>query len=162
MSTRPDTAAGLSLRAIVAADDAFLRRLYASTREAELALVDWPLETKEAFLRMQFDAQDRHYRAVHVAASFDVVLWQGEPSGRLIVARGPSEIRVVDITLAPEARGRGLGTVLLRAILAEGQAQRLPVRLSVEPWSRAVGLYGRLGFAAVEEHGAHLLMEWRP
>ena len=162
VASQPDTTSGLTKRSIVAGDEPYLRRLYASTREAELALVDWPPEAKEAFVRMQFDAQDRHYRAVHASASFDVVLWRGEPAGRLIVARYPGEIRVVDITLAPEVRGRGLGSALLGEVVAEAQAAGMPVRLSVEPWSRALALYRRLGFVTLEESGAHLLMEWRP
>ena len=35
----------------------FLYRVYASTRQEELALVDWDEAQKEWFLRMQFDLQ---------------------------------------------------------------------------------------------------------
>ena len=66
--------AGVVLRPITEADLSFLFRLYASTREEELAtIVDWTLEQKSAFLRQQFAAQHAWYQEHYAGASFDVV-----------------------------------------------------------------------------------------
>jgi hypothetical protein len=43
--------AGLTLREIAPADEAFLRELYRSTRDPELALTNWTHEQKRASLR---------------------------------------------------------------------------------------------------------------
>jgi ribosomal protein S18 acetylase RimI-like enzyme len=153
----------VTLRPIREDDRDFLRRLYASTREEELAQVtDWSAEQKAAFLTQQFEAQHHHYQTHYSGASFDLVLDGGEPIGRLYVSRWEREVRVVDVALLPAARGRGIGTALLRDLLAEGARTGKPVSIHVERFNRALGLYRRLGFRDVEENGPYLLMEWRP
>jgi hypothetical protein len=64
----------ISTRAMSPEDEPFLRRVYAGTREEELAVVPWSIDQKDAFLRMQFDAQHRYYQDQFPDASFDVVL----------------------------------------------------------------------------------------
>src|SRR5947207_14155770 len=94
-------------------DEPFLQQLYASTRAEELAQVPWTDEQKAAFCRMQFAAQRQHYQEHYAGASFDVIELEGQPIGRLYVARWASEIRIVDIGLLPEYRGRGIGSEVL-------------------------------------------------
>ena len=107
------------LRPARAEDREFLLRVYASTREEELRLVDWSDEQKAAFVRQQFEAQDAYYREHYDPATFDVIEADGTPAGRLYVARWEDEIRIIDIALLPEHRRRGIGTALLRALLDE-------------------------------------------
>ena len=158
-----ETSVDVTLRPICEEDRDFLRRLYASTRAEELAQVtDWSAEQKEAFLTQQFEAQHHHYQTYYAEASFDLVLDDGEPIGRLYVSRWEREIRVVDVALVPEARGRGIGTALLRDLLAEGERTGRTVSIHVERFNPALRLYRRLGFREVEENGPYFLMEWRP
>lgn len=151
----------LTLRPARPEDEPFLRALYATTRAAELALVPWPEAQKQAFVAMQFTAQDRHYRSHYPAARFDVVEGDGAPIGRLYVERSVQEIRLLDITLAPARRGAGIGGALLDALLAEARAAGCAVQLHVEPTNPARRLYERLGFRACEEAAPYLRMEWR-
>jgi hypothetical protein len=60
-------------------DEAFLYRLYAGTREEEMALWNASAEQREAFLRFQFDAQRAHYVRHFPDARHDVVTIDGEP-----------------------------------------------------------------------------------
>lgn len=150
------------LRPARSTDRPFLLRVYASTRAEELALVDWSPEQKQAFVAMQFEAQDRHYRAHYPAARFDVIERNGEPIGRLYVARGEDEIRLIDISLLPEHRNGGIGGTLLRALLEEAAAAGKRVRIHVEQFNPALRLYARLGFEELEERGVYKLMEWVP
>lgn len=153
----------ISFRPIRPEDLDFLRRLYASTREQELAQVtDWSAEQKEAFLAQQFEAQHHHYQKYYPEASFDLILDGEEPIGRLYVSRWEREIRLVDVALVPAARGRGIGTTLLRDLLAEGERTGKPVSIHVERFNPALRLYRRLGFREIEEKGPYFLMEWRP
>lgn len=141
----------------------FLLRVYRSTREEELAvLMDWTDEMKDAFVRHQFGAQHAWYQEHYQGATFDVILVDGAPSGRLYVHRRPNEIRLVDITLLPEHRKGGLGTSILRDLMADGEAAGKPVTIHVEVYNPAMRLYERLGFKPIEERGPYLLMEWRP
>jgi ribosomal protein S18 acetylase RimI-like enzyme len=153
---------GFELRPVELDDDELLFRVYASTRAEELAVVPWDEAQKEAFLRAQFQAQNRWYREHYAGASFDAVLVDGEPCGRLYVYRGAAEIRIVDITLLPEHRGNGVGTSLLRGLLAEADAAGKCVSIHVERMNPALRLYERLGFSVVEDKGVYMLLEWSP
>jgi GNAT superfamily N-acetyltransferase len=150
---------GVALRPATPEDYAFLERVYASTRADELAPLPWSAEQKAAFLAQQFAAQSAHYAEHYPDASFDVVLVDGEPAGRLIVARGVAEIRVVDIALLPEHRGRGIGTALLEPILAEADERGATVVVHVEQFNPAMRLYERLGFVPAGEVGVYLRLE---
>lgn len=153
----------VSLRPVTEPDGEFLLSVFASTRADELALVPWTQAQKDAFLRMQFAAQTSHYAQHYAAgATFEVVLVDGEPAGRLIVHRGPREVRIVDIALLPHFRGKGVGTRLLSPILAEADAKGLAVSIYVEFNNPALRLYTRLGFVKVGEHGLSLLMDRQP
>ncbi|HSB63293.1 MAG TPA: GNAT family N-acetyltransferase [Thermoanaerobaculia bacterium] len=143
-------------------DREFLLSVYASTRAEELAPVPWTDEQKGAFLRMQFDAQDAHYRAHHEGATYDVIEVDGVPAGRLTLHRRPKEIRLVDIALLPRFRGSGIGTSLVAELIAESEKRGVPLTIHVEMSNPARRLYERLGFTPVEEHGVYLLMERRP
>jgi ribosomal protein S18 acetylase RimI-like enzyme len=151
----------ISLRPIQPEDEEFLCRVYASTRTEELAPVAWTEEEKSSFLRVQFAAQHRYYRESYTSSRFEVVLVDGQPAGRLYVARWPEELRVIDIALLPEFRRRGVGTALLRGLFEEAAAQGLPVRIHVERLNPALVLYERLGFRLLEDRGVYLFLEWR-
>lgn len=141
----------------------FLLRVYHGTREEELAMiVDWTAEMKDAFIRQQFNAQHVWYQEHYEGASFDVILVDGVPAGRLYVHRRPKEIRLVDIALLPEFRKGGIGTSLLRDLLAEGDEARKPVTIHVEIYNPAMRLYERLGFRPIEDRGVYRLMERLP
>ena len=136
--------------------------IYISTRAEELAQVPWGQAEKEAFLRMQFAAQDRYYRETFPDASYDLIVAGSEVVGRLYVDRGADAILVIDLALLPEHRGRGIGTMLLQRVLAEAGAEGRPVRIHVEQFNPARRLYERLGFRVIEEQGVYLLMECLP
>jgi ribosomal protein S18 acetylase RimI-like enzyme len=150
----------LSLRAIEPSDEAFLYRVYASTRTAEMELVNWSESDKQAFLWHQFTAQHTYYQQHYATASFQVVLCGDAMVGRLYVNRGPTEIRIVDISVLPEYRGHGVGTCLLRDILGEANRDGKEVTIHVERFNQALGWYQRLGFRPVEDRGVYVLMRW--
>jgi ribosomal protein S18 acetylase RimI-like enzyme len=151
----------LTLRPITPEDDSFLARVYASSRAEELAITDWSETQKADFCRRQFDAQSAYYAANYPEASFQIIERDGWPIGRLYVARWEKEIRIVDVTLLPEARGSGIGTKLLHDLQEEARAIGKSLTIHVERFNRALGLYQRHGFQQVEDKGVYLLMEWK-
>lgn len=154
--------AGLALREADPEDKPFLRRVYAGVRQDELAVVAWADEQRDAFIGQQFDAQDAYYREHYHPATFDVVEYDGAPVGRLYVARWEDEIRIMDIALLPEHRGRGIGGELLSRLLAESDATGKRLTIHVERFNRALRLYERIGFSVVEDHGVYLFLARPP
>jgi ribosomal protein S18 acetylase RimI-like enzyme len=152
----------VTLRPITDADMDFLHRLYATTREDELKQVDWTPEQKVMFVSHQFHAQHQYWQENYTDTSWDLIVADGQPIGRLYVARWPDDIRIVDIALMPEHRGGGVGTRLLREVLAEGDATGRKVSIHVEIYNPARRLYERLGFVQAGDRGVYLLMERYP
>ena len=152
---------GFALRPETEADIAFLMRLYASTREEELAPVPWSAEQKAAFLAQQFVAQRRHYLA-YTDCAFDVIEHNGEPAGRLYLQAQASRLHIVDVALLPAWRGHGVGAALLEGLQAAGRGCGKSVSTFVEKFNPALRLYQRLGFAEIADHGIYLEVEWQP
>ncbi len=152
----------ISFRAIKDDDLEFLFEVYASTREEELKITPWTAEEKAGFLSMQFQAQHAHYQEHYGDASFDIILSEETPIGRLYLHRGKDEFRIVDIALLSEYRGQGIGGKIMRDILDEAQASGKAVRIHVEHNNPAMHLYERLGFTKVKDMGVYYLMEWLP
>jgi ribosomal protein S18 acetylase RimI-like enzyme len=149
----------VKLRPATEDDRELLLRVYASTRADELAPVPWPEEAKRAFVEQQFASQDAYYREHYPTATFDVIVDDGEDIGRLYVDRWEREIRIVDIAILPEARGRGVGSALLRDLIAESEAAGKPLTIHVERQNPALGWYERLGFRLNEDRGVYLFLE---
>ena len=139
-------------------DHEFLVRLYGSVREPELAHVPWDDATRRAFIEHQFTAQDAHYRRHYPGATLDVIELDGETAGRLYVHRGARDIRIMDIALLPEFREHGIGSDLLRSLIAEAESSGRTVSIHVEFNNPARRLYERLGFQFAGEHGVYVLM----
>lgn len=154
------TETGVALRPAGPGDRELLFRVYAATREEELAPVPWPAEAKEAFLRQQFDAQDAWWRTHYAGATFEVIVVDGRDAGRLYLWEGEEEVRVVDVALLPEARRGGVGTRLLRGVQERARAAGKAVTIHVERMNPALALYERLGFRLVEDKGVYLFLSW--
>lgn len=144
------------------ADEQFLQKLYSTTRQKELALVDWDEKDKQAFLEMQFLAQKHSYLNDYPEANWQIIQQGKKPIGRLIVDKRPQEIGLMDISLLPPYRNRGIGSKLIKGVMAEANKLDMPVRLYVSKANDdARRLYQRLGFQRIGETGMHHWMEWR-
>jgi ribosomal protein S18 acetylase RimI-like enzyme len=160
---REAAALDVALRPMSDMDLAFTAALYASTREEELAPVPWPAEVKRAFLAQQHAAQHAHYRQHYQGMHAMIIERGGAAIGRLYLYAMPAEIRIVDISLMPEARRQGIGAALLRDVLAQAASFGRNVTIHVEKNNPARTLYARLGFSITDDdRGAYDLWEWRP
>src|SRR5258706_13300165 len=119
----------VTLRLARPGEEPLLKRVYASTRVEELALVPWTPEQKDVFVSSQFEAQHVHYHAQYPKADYLVVERDGDPIGRLYVDRTPAELHVIDIPLLTEHRGAGIGTRLMAELVEEATATGRPMRL---------------------------------
>ena len=149
------------LRDAAAADDPFLRLLFAATH-GEFGVL--PAELADSIMAHQYEMRERQYRARYPTMVDKVIEIDGRPTGRLSVAEvdDGSVIVVVDIAVLPEAQRRGIASATLAHLMSCADERRASIELSVAADSRAVELYRRLGFASSVHAGnsAYLLM-WR-
>lgn len=156
---------GFRLRATRDDDLPWLRDLYASTRAEELAPLPWPDEAKRAFLEQQFALQHAHYLTHFADADFWAVEGADGPVGRLYLRRTAPDHLLVDISLFPLWRTRGIGGALIAAVQSEAAALGRGVALHVAHGNAgAQRLYERLGFAVRPDADlpTHAAMHWRP
>ena len=159
--SRPDGAEPVTLRPVAPKDEAFLHKVYASTRAEELARVPWDEAQREAFLKMQFAAQSIHYQTYYPGSTHDIILHGQRSVGRIYVARREGDIRILDITILPEHRNRGIGTPIIKDLMAEAARVGKPINIHIESYNPSHRLFERLGFHMVEDDGINHLMEWR-
>jgi ribosomal protein S18 acetylase RimI-like enzyme len=150
----------VTMRQVTDEDRPLLFALYASTRAEEIALLPWDDAQRGAFLNMQFAAQQQHYTSYYPESAHLIILKGTIPVGRLWVDRRPDEIRILDITILPEQRGNGIGTPVIEGLMREAGETRRPLTIYVENFNRSLGLFERLGFEKVGEHGISNLMKW--
>lgn len=152
----------VTLRGTTVEDEEFLSCLYVDTRRREVEAWGWPPEQQEMFLRMQFGAQRRSYRAGFPDATDRVINLEGTPVGRILVTRKTGEIRLIDIALLEQHRNRGIGTGLLIELQQECEAEGGIMYLEVLQGNPAIRLYQRLGFTESGADAMYVQMEWKP
>ncbi len=150
---------GIHYRPFAQDDFDFIEALYFSTREEELALSDWPAVQKTAFLTQQHRAQHHHYTNYYPNAERLILELGGAPIGRLYIDAWTHELRIVDISLMPSARGKGVGEAILRDVIDWAGTMGKGVSIHVEKFNPARRLYLRLGFTVAEDKGVYELME---
>lgn len=152
-------------RALTDRDLTWLPDLYASTRERELQAVPWPAQAKRQFLTQQFAAQHQHYLANHPGAHFLAIEQGDEAVGRYYIDESAGDDLLVDISLFPAWRGKGIGSELIKrqqqASAERGRCLSLHVMVHNVAAQR---LYARLGFMVTGESadGMYLPMRWQP
>lgn len=153
----------LTLRPETRDDLPFRFNLFVRSRPPEWDQVVLPVEQLTQVMNHQFWAQTQTYLARFPEGRFDIIELDGKPIGRIVVNRPGDRIHIVDQAIAPELRGQGLGTAIMRHLMAEAEANGLFMALKVgnanDPSMR---LYSRLGFAAIDESLEYIEMHWRP
>lgn len=91
-----------------------------------------------------------------------LILQEGVRVGCVGFRRHGDEIRIDSFYLERRLHGSGLGTKILKALLAEADATGLPVRLEVLNGSPADRLYLRHGFVKLREDGIEGFYERLP
>ena len=152
----------IQLRQVEEKDDSFIEAVYGSTRQDELNLTNWPEQQKRAFIIMQSMAQLAEYKKNYPGASFQIILYKKKLAGRFYAWENDNEIRLIDITLLPLFRGKGIGTILLKELIKKSNSLQKKISLHVEPGNRAFQLYRRLGFVYINNNGRHYYMERNP
>jgi len=118
-------------------------------------------DTEEAFLRMQFEMQQKSYQLQYPDANYQIIIADEEPIGHMLLAQRDDKIILADLALLPSSRGRGIGSTLIRQLQMQAEQLAKTIRLHVMITNEARHLYEGLGFQAIGENGLHLEMEWK-
>ena len=160
--TETTITSNVRLRPSVPEDEDFLVAVYGSTRQQELAVVPWTDEQKEAFVRFQLQAQLAHYQNEYPNAEFTIILFEHQPVGRLYVDRREDDLRIMDITLLPDCRGKGISSPIIRWLKEEASASKKRLSINVDKLSQSQPIFEHFGFNPTEDAGFHVLYVWQP
>ena len=142
-------------------DREFLFLLYSSTRADEIAALGWPAAQQQAFLRMQFNAQQRWYETAFAGAEHQIIESGSQPIGRIVVLREQGSWHLIDISLLPAYRAQGMGGELLRDLIRDCKQAGANLKLQVLNTNPARRLYERLGFISTGQDQIYTQMELR-
>jgi len=152
----------LGIRPARPEDKGFIESLYRSTRD-DLRLIDAETDFIEELIGMQQRAQGQGYGEMFPNAMYFVVEHLNERIGRIVVDFGPNEIRLVDLAFVPQARGRGFGVTVIKAMQFAAGQSRAPLTLAVNRTNvRARQLYLSLGFRVEQSDVMTEYMAWYP
>jgi len=151
------------LRPVTERDLSFLFDVVSSSVREQFKLMGGDVRMMEPLLRIQFESQTREYKERFPEAVHYIITLNDLDAGRIYLNRSPEEIRILDLTLLPEYRGKGLGAFVLKVFEEEAARTGLPIRIYVEDGNRSLRLFDRLGYRFHSKLGeVHNLLEWIP
>jgi GNAT superfamily N-acetyltransferase len=143
----PTRGTDFHLRPSIVGDEPFLLELYAQSRAQELACSGMDALQREVFVQMQFRMRQAAYSTTYPTALDEIICGDDEASlGRVLTARAEDEMRLIDIAIAAEKQGQGIGTKVIQELQQECLTQGWKMRLQVLKGSSAEALYQWLGF----------------
>lgn len=95
--------------------------------------------------------QRDRFRANFSPALDQLVSLSGKDIGMLSLEDRAADVFLRRIEIDPQHQNRGIGTTIIRKVIADAAQEGKPVFLHVLKVNPAVSLYQRLGFAIVEE-----------
>ncbi len=136
----------LSKRPETAADQPFVWRLLLERTAQELPLTHLPQPVQDQILEMQVRSRLAAVRDKPGLAT-EVILDHAEPVGWMCLKESEDEVRLIEIVVSAQCRGRGVGTAAVVELIAAAGAAGKPLRLRVNVTNEgARRLYERLGF----------------
>lgn len=150
------------LRPCTEADDAFVYDVFCTTWESEVAALP-NQNLAQHVLRIQHIAQERRFANRYPNHQRLVVVEDDQPAGRLYVHESDTMMHVIDLTLMPHFRDRGIGTRVFRDLFEHAAHAGKAITLRVERRNqRAALLYVALGFNLVSMDDLDNYFEWVP
>lgn len=138
----------ITLRPAVEKDYKFLYQLHRQTLKLSIQETwGWDEEWQRAHFQQHFDLTGK-----------DIIQHNGRDIGCLTVLDEEDHIFLSYIAIAPEFQNYGIGTRLIREVLAKGGRSSKPVTLKVLKTNPARVLYERLGFVITKTTDTHYLM----
>lgn len=137
-------------------------------RKATVDDSEFSYQTKKAALREYLektsvwneDEQRQLHQRRFAAHDFRVIQLSGIDVGIIAMSRQSDCIKFHQMFILQEYQGKGIGDAVMRLIIKDATAFKLPIRLQVlKVNNRAFAFYQRMGFKPTGENDTHNLME---
>lgn len=153
---------GLSMRFSRPADEAFLLDMFMAARP----WFDWTNLERDG-IRALYEDQLRLTRigtgAVYPDHLDFVVEKTDQAVAHVVIDLGYHDWRVTQLEVHPLARGKGIGSDIIRSLQAAAQNGGMPLTVSTPMiQTNALTFYGRLGFGVVGEQAPMVHLAWLP
>jgi ribosomal protein S18 acetylase RimI-like enzyme len=108
------------------------------------------------------EAWQQAYFRTHFSPSWlQIIQYQGTDIGVLLIQERAEEIYVASLEIHPDYQRQGIGSAVMRQMIAAARQRGKPVALKVLKANRdARGLYQRLGFGVTGEDHTHYIMSY--
>lgn len=140
----------IELRPVTREDSGFV---YETKRDALGLYVRYVWGWDEVF-------QQQYHLQQFQPEKMSVIQLDGCDVGYLTVGREQDHIMLESIHILPAYQNRGIGTEIVRQLIAEACTCGKPLRLAVLKVNPAVHLYQRLGMVVASATDTHYLMEY--
>jgi ribosomal protein S18 acetylase RimI-like enzyme len=157
----------MNLRPARPEDEPFLRQLRGQVDADRLCMNLWRGDDadveKAKILDLQFRAQTAHHNVLKAnwETKENIIEMDGVPIGRFVITGGSEELRLAEIAIVKEWRGKGIGQIVIGTTKKECERSGRVLRLCVEKTNqRAISLYLAQGFYVIENEPTHFIMEW--
>ena len=106
--------------------------------------------------------QRHNFRREYSESTCEVIVVDGSPAGFIQHVEESDCVRVWNVALRPELRGRGIGTALMQELQERAGERGVELRLRVFPSNeRAHRFYTRLGFREISRYRTGIDLAWR-
>ena len=141
-----------------AEDHAFLKALFRTLNDTQMLLA-----IDERLVDMQFVSRELQYRQQYPDASFQLVLIDGLPAGRIAVDRSRDLWRLIDIAIMPRWQNQGIGSSLVESLLHDATERQCDVCASVAAHNvDAQRLWQRFGFEVTDRRDDYWSLRFCP
>jgi ribosomal protein S18 acetylase RimI-like enzyme len=145
----------ITLRPAGVEDEAFLFDLFREVRAGRFDFHPGGHPQMAVMVRLQFEAFEHTLAVQHPGSEHSIILLDDVAVGRLRWERDETGFQLADISILPERQRKGIGTAVVKELMAEG----LPVRCTVARANLgAVQFFRGLGFEVAEQDAAYLRM----
>lgn len=142
-------------------DEHFLFDLFRAHSAGVLKLGRLPQVQIDELLAAQYKSRARSFRERFPQARWSIVEFAGDPIGELILHDDADALWIVDIALRPEYQRRGIGSALVRSLIAAG-VPRGGLRARVlMTHAASLSMFRHLGFVDTGHDAAHIELRWQ-
>lgn len=99
-------------------------------------------------LRLDAEFHEHWVTHAHPTAAWEAIVLDGEVVGRLITDESAERLALVDIYIAPEHQRRGIGSLVLGAVVQQAKGRRIEARICRGSFAEA--WYVGFGFEPAE------------